>query len=1476
MFVYLVIILGVGVLCYKALDYAVANKAVTALGQQKEVIVQNFNLSVDAYLTYRLSGNRSYLTEAIQLMGNVRSRLTLLSRLDSVLRPGSMDLMLFRSFLETRGLETGYGVRDVQVGQWIKLADMQPEEMSAVQNLSRQAHSKASLLMAQWQAVSNGTSVDDLKALDKDLEEFVALAASFGRQVMDMSDWIHRKLLVVFSVFVVMLVLGLTVMLLYLVRSVSLKRQEQREQWIFQGLSELDNHIRGNHSPQEISDRIIRTLNRVLGVSMSSLYVCDQELRKLKLSSASGLKMDELQKELSLGEGFSGQAALQEGLQIMETGGAYHKFYGATGEIIPEFVYLLPLRYNEELQGVVELACGRELDAKSRRFLEQSADRLAVALSSALMVARNSELLLKNKEQAEAIQQQQQELNQSMHATLIRQKALLDSMLRTLPDNIYFKDLESRFLRISDSMVRFFGVKSAEDVIGKSDFDFKSPEKARKYFEEEQTIIRTGKGFYDEIVQQTDSEGNEVWSSISKLPLYDETGQCIGTFGISKNITNFKKLEQSVREQNEQLLAQQKELQTTISGMVQAQEALKSQMAENAEMHQLLEWEKSLMDALLGNVPDLIYFKDSQSRFVKVSASMARRFGLEDPAELVGKTDFDIQDAEHARQAFEDEQTIMRTRTPVVGLVEKEKSGDEDHYVLTTKMPLLDHEGKVLGTFGISKDITELKNLEMEVTRQNEELMVQQEELRVTNDELNAQQEELKAANEELQSQEEELRVTNEELEERGKELEMERKEVEHKNKELVRAQNELLQKARDLEQASRYKSDFLANMSHELRTPLNSLLILSKILASNKAGNLTPDQVKSASIIYNSGKDLLELINEVLDLSKIEAGKMTIELAETEISGIAGELLQLFRPVAEEKKLQYLVEQEKDCPEQIVTDRQRLMQIVRNLLSNAFKFTASGSVVVRLGLAPQGFRWRNSDVDPGPLLRISVQDSGVGIPQAKLSAIFEAFQQADGSISRRFGGTGLGLSISRQLVRMLGGEIHVESAEGTGSLFTIYLPLTQTGSAPEVAAPVLTAPAQKTPEMAVRVVQEVPEHPETSKLPFLIEDDRDMDTAAPMILIIHADKVKARKILKLSRKRGFHGVVSGDIAGGVRLAEAFRPKAIILAAELNSLSEAAQLRQSKWTAKLPVHIVSVVEEGMFDQLGESVPQESKESHHPVSITSRVTDGNNILLVEDDSATRQTVRMLLEEKEVQITEAVTANQAYGLLKTQTFDCVILDLGLPDYSGKELLEKLKAEKIVVPNVIIHTARELSEKEFRELQKLSSSIVVKGLKSDERLMDEVTLFLHHLSREIPGVQEPREVVPADSGGFKGKKVLIVDDDIRNIFALAQVLEENGVEIMEAENGQVAIDLLEQNPDIDLILMDLMMPEMDGFQAMKVIRAMDAFKDIPIITVSAKAMKEDHLKALEVGANDYISKPVDDGKLLSLLKIWLNKKR
>ena len=914
-------------------------------------------------------------------------------------------------------------------------------------------------------------------------------------------------------------------------------------------------------------------------------------------------------------------------------------------------------------------------------------------------------------------------------------------------------------------------------------------------------------------------------------------------------------------------------------------ELLQKKLTEIQEIQEKMEWEKLLLDTLLENLPDSIYFKDIESRFLRVSNSMAQKWNLSSSDLLIGKSDFDLFGEEDAKLKFNDEQEIIKTGNAVVGIIESDKQIDgAPVFVSTTKMPFKNKQGKLIGTFGISRDITALKTLEMEIKQRNAELEEQKEKMRLANEELQTQQEELRVANEELaiqtkilvesekmlQVQQEELTVTNEELEQRSHELEQQRNNIIEKNEELLRIQNQLEIKAKELEANSRYKSEFLANMSHELRTPLNSLLVLSKLIGNNKSGNLTPDQLKSIRIIHKSGSDLLHLINEILDLSKIEAGKITLDYSSFSSSDFIEEISQGFRPLANEKKIDFKVTISKDFPALIFGDRNRLMQIIRNLLSNAFKFTSKGSVGFTLKKVSAGKPDSKNRQTAGEYLVFAVKDSGIGITEDKKDAIFEAFQQADGTISRKFGGTGLGLSISRELARMMDGRITVDSIEGLGSEFVFWIPVAE----PEkINNTIHQKSIAETNHYVDGTIEETP----NIELPRYIDDDRNIIDRNPLVLVIHNDRAAARKLVLQCRDKAFNVIAAKTIADGLVLAKHFQPGAVLLATALNKGEDIDLLKTEPALKDVAVHIISPLDDddlSTLDDLHSSAPSGINRISKHLAGNNFSGQYRNILVVEDDPGMQEAIYRLFEHGDIIIDEARNGTEAFEKISSNKYDCIILDLGLPDFSGKELLGKLEAGNINIPHVIVHTSRDLSMNEIRELRKYSGSIVIKGLKSDERLMDEVELFLHRLSSEMPKTHTPEQNDITTDTVFKGKQILIVDDDIRNIYAIAQIIEERGMTVFEAENGREALEVLNQNPEIDLILMDIMMPEMDGYRAMEIIRKTPEISNIPIIVITAKAMKDDYHEALKQGANDYLSKPVDDTKLINLMKIWLSK--
>ncbi|MBP1995647.1 response regulator [Paenibacillus eucommiae] len=781
-----------------------------------------------------------------------------------------------------------------------------------------------------------------------------------------------------------------------------------------------------------------------------------------------------------------------------------------------------------------------------------------------------------------------------------------------------------------------------------------------------------------------------------------------------------------------------------------------------------------------------------------------------------------------------------------------------------------------------------------------EELRTQQEELRTANEELEEQTNMLRKSEEKMKIQSEELQAINEELEEKTNYLELQKTDIEKQNQMIQISKKEIEIKAEELELASKYKSEFLANMSHELRTPLNSLLILSKSLAKNEEGNLSEDQIESANVIYSGGQDLLTLINDILDLSKVEAGKLNIHKEEVRFDSIVRNLQYQFNPVARDKGLQFAIKLEADIPESLVTDGHRTEQILKNLLSNAFKFTPAGSVTLRIYKPKQDeglYRGGPAAVD---MIALSVKDTGVGIAEDKQRAIFEAFQQADGSTSRRYGGTGLGLTISRQLAKLLGGEIHLQSVPEQGSTFTLYLPaasenesLKGTG-AQEFVQPSppaeVTAIAEAFAGEAMAAAASEPgveSGAEPSVVKKFVEDDRDRiqpNSGEKVLLIIEDDVHFAKVLMGLSRRKGFMCLAAGDGFSGLHLAKHYTPSAILLdlgLPDMNGLKVLDHLKYHSETRHIPVHIISGKDEsaaslkkGAVGFLAKPITNEDLDT-----VYSRIDHVLNerikkVLVVEDDANNQKAIHELLKNKKIEINSVYTGEEGLETLKSEEYDCVILDLTLPDMSGFDMLQTLvKQSDKTIPPIIINTGKDLSEEEYKELSQFTDSIVIKGVNSPERLLDEVSLFLHsvHKSLHPEQIQMIRNAHASDES-LKGRKVLLVDDDLRNTFALSKILKQHGLEVVMADNGKMALEKLDSEQEVELVIMDIMMPIMDGYEAMRHIRKNPRFHKLPIIALTAKAMSGDREKSIEGGANDYMTKPVDTDKLLSLIRVWL----
>ncbi|MFC0399780.1 response regulator [Paraburkholderia rhizosphaerae] len=802
-----------------------------------------------------------------------------------------------------------------------------------------------------------------------------------------------------------------------------------------------------------------------------------------------------------------------------------------------------------------------------------------------------------------------------------------------------------------------------------------------------------------------------------------------------------------------------------------------------------------------------------------------------------------------------------------------------------------------------------------ETQQLNEELQVQQEELRVSNEGLEERGHALAESQTRLEAQQAELEQTNVQLEEYAQRLERQKAD-------LLNAQDELARNAARLEQSSRYKSEFLANMSHELRTPLNSSLILARLLQENRNGNLTDEQVRYAETIHASNSDLLVLINDILDLSKVEAGQIAIEPAALPIDALLQSLREMFEPMAAAKHLQFSAQRAPGAPEIIVTDGQRLTQILRNLLSNALKFTEQGEVA--LDIAAE---------EPGTL-RIDVRDTGIGIAADKLDMIFDAFQQADGSTSRHYGGSGLGLSISREFARLLGGRISVVSEPGRGSVFTVWLPTefsaqashevaqaapTSSGSlhavpaaegATHVPAALARAASRDAPTSRESAASASAPSPSSASLrinepraarparaagglraeppPQPVDDDRNRRSHSNRLILAIEDEPAFAEILRdLAHELDFDFVHATDAASGVAMVRDMQPTAVLLDVGLpdrSGLTVLEWLKNDPATRHIPIHIVSATDHaekalhlGAVGYTSKPTARTTLEAAIRRLETRLQQRMKRVLVIEDDHAMRESIRALLQSESTGIVAVATLAEALEQLDSTRFDCVVTDLALPDGTGYDVLERMAADATLqtLP-VIVYTGRMLSGDEEHRLRRYSKSIIIKGAKSPERLLDEVTLFLHSVESSLaPEQQRMLRTVRQRDNAFEGRTILLAEDDVRNIFALSHVIEPLGAKLEIARNGREALDLLEKGVDVDLVLMDIMMPEMDGLTATAQIRANPNFAHLPVIALTAKAMAHDRLSCLEAGADDYISKPIDVDKLISLCRVWLRQR-
>ncbi len=804
---------------------------------------------------------------------------------------------------------------------------------------------------------------------------------------------------------------------------------------------------------------------------------------------------------------------------------------------------------------------------------------------------------------------------------------------------------------------------------------------------------------------------------------------------------------------------------------------------------------------------------------------------------------------------------------------------------LASLKPFSDRDQELINTLSMvlaiaitaAQSRTRTQELLNESQQLTEELEAQQEELKQFNEELQEKTGLLEKSEGELKAQQEELQQINEELEEKANMLEEQRNQLEN-------ARIELETKAKELELTSKYKTEFLANMSHELRTPLNSILILSKILSENKEHRLNEKEVEFARNIHNSGNDQLKLINEILDLSKVEAGKMELEISEISLNEIESGNHSTFDELAKSKFIEFSIERDKSIDDHIVTDKQRLQQILRNLLSNAFKFTSrGGKVSLSIQKAPNNLRFRNPALGiHSTVLAFSVKDTGIGIPADKLEMVFEAFQQADGSTKRKFGGTGLGLSISRELAHALGGELIVTSEEGIGSKFTLFIPQKFSESFKVTGGRIFEK--KETPQEKPTEEKTVTIFP---KKDGEVNDDRQtVSEKDKVVLIMEDDPSFASLLTDFVRERNYKAIVAAQGNTGLSYARYYKPDAILLDMKLPVMDGSEVLKYLKNDPALrhiPVQIISgydlkkeSLELGAFDFLQKPVDPDKL-----MNAFDRIEDFTNrkmkkLLVVEDNEQQNTAIRELIGNGDVKSYPAFSGQQAVDMLNSDHYDCIIVDLGLPDMSGFDLLEKIKdTETLKRIPIIVYTGKDLSREENMQLMKYANTVVLKTANSHERLLDETMLFLHRVESRLPKEKQTiiRKLHRTDEV-LVGKKILVVDDDIRNIYSLTNVLEEEGMTCVVADNGKRAVEELREHPDVDLVLMDIMMPEMDGFEATRAIRNIQEFEKLPIIALTAKAIKGDREKCLDAGMSDYISKPVNIDQLLSLMRVWLYK--
>ncbi|MGW9685962.1 response regulator [Flagellimonas sp. 2504JD1-5] len=1210
-------------------------------------------------------------------------------------------------------------------------------------------------------------------------------------------------------------------------------RQEEieKQNWIKTAVSQVYDSTKGVQDIIALTTILSGVISKLLKASVGTFYLnqhlFDDASEELKLYGSYAFKNTAgLPNNLKLGEGLVGQCALEgKQISIENIPDDYLDINSSSGKTKPKEIIIVPIKHNRELIGVMEFGMLEGLSEAQQEFIQDISSSIGIIIKGAAERTKTEELSIEINNQISAIN---------------RSNAAIEF------------DLEGNILTANNLFLELMGYP-LEEIKGKHHRIFVERDYAKsvnyKNFWKE---LKDG-AFKQGEFERRDKESNPVWIQGSYNPILDVDGKPYKILKVAVDITQ-QKLQQIKTE----------ELSIEVNNQISA--INRSNAAIEFDLKGNIRTANKLFLDLMGYSLEEIQGKHHRI-FVEDTYAKSTKY-----------------------KGFWKE-----LKEGVFKQGEFERRGKEGNpvWIQGSYNPILNTEGQPYKILKIAVDITEQKRIQFEVQKQKEIVEAQEEELRVSNEELSKQANLLQASEEELRQQQGELEKANVLLEERAQLLEEQHLSVVEKNSALEQAQDALVIKTQELEKSGRYKSEFLANMSHELRTPLNSVIILSKLLQDNKTSNLTEKQVEFAQIINKSGEDLLSLINEVLDLAKVESGKIDLEIESYDLPTYAEECKKTFVAIAEDKNVNFVLDFDDSLPETFNTDTQRLNQVVKNLLSNAFKFTdPNGTVTLAFKNSKTLPKFSNPELlKHENVLNISVTDTGIGIAPEKLDSIFEAFVQEDGTTQRKYGGTGLGLSITKELIKLLGGEIFVKSQVGKGSTFSLFLPFDSSEAIHEPnTGSIHTAKEQapqENPDLKNEIDSsskepEINQKPRSKKLDAVVADDRDyLEKDDTILLIVEDDLQFAKVLLDQARENGFKVLVTDQGDKALQHVENYQPNAIILDMQLpvmDGWTVLKKLKASEKHAHIPVHIMSGIDKtklglelGAVEYLVKPIALETLEqtfSH--ISKTIKGPDMKKVLIIEDDESNNRALQEMVKSKHLEAVAAKTAKDARKLFSSEHPDLVVLDLGLPDIDGIELLGELKTQKKEVP-VIVFTGRELTKKELKQIERhKDTSVVLKTNKSYDRLSEETELFLNMLNStqtDYP-VLPPKEFNSEDI--IKDKRILIVDDDMRNIYALETVLEAEQVKVTVATNGAEAVEEVKKG-EFDAVLMDIMMPVMDGYEATKKIRKM-GHKNLPIIALTAKAMKGDREKCLEAGVSDYMSKPLDVEKLLSLLKVWL----